>query len=312
MGFSVLKYYCAFVQYSLFHGYNKVRIWRIGATFFGIIGILWTLVECFTWIFDNSTPSLPDALREFIRGHLRAIGVIILLISCYLNRLKIKISQTFTNTDLTLIVEYCDLLDQEGAVVVPISDTFDSNTSNGLVNPKTIHGQFIGKYYPNNIQSLDNEISRVLQSNGVNPIANEPNLIGKKDRYEIGTTCLITTNNKHFYLTALTYMRETGNVDIQPQYISQFLMALYDYIPRFGIACDEVNIPVIGTGLHRLPASYTKEYIVREIANSFFLISKQQSFCKTLRICLNIYDYKHYDFDDLKMVFTHIDKYLNR
>jgi hypothetical protein len=107
-------------------------------------------------------------------------------------------------------------------------------------------------------------------------------------------------------------MRDTGNVDIQPGYINQFLSSLWNFIPNHGVYHDTVNIPVIGTGLNRLPAAYTREFILREIAHSFFLISKQQTFCRSLRICLNIADYKYYNFDDLKMIFTHIDKYLNR
>lgn len=312
MDFKSIKYYWTIIRYSFLHGYNKERFLKIGVAFFGTIGFIWTFVECFSWIFQNTKPSLPDALRDFILEYLKLIGSLILLGSIFFNRRRIRISKKFTNTDLTLTVEFCDLFEQEGAIVIPVADTFDSNISNGLVNPQTIHGQFISKYFATNIGSLDSEISRTLQDKNFLPISTEANLRGKKQRYEIGTTCPILTHNKYFYLTALTFMKDSGNVDIQPQYINQFLASLYNFIPNLGEPFDTVNIPVIGTGLNRLPASYTRDFILREIANSFFLISKQQSFCKTLRICLNINDYKHYDFDDVKIIFTHIDKYLNR
>jgi hypothetical protein len=191
-------------------------------------------------------------------------------------------------------------------------DTFDMDTTNNLVNPWTVHGQFLSKYFANNIPALNNEISHTLASKGFTQISNEPALKGKKDRYDIGTTCPITSQNKYFYLSALTFMKDTGNVDIQPHYINQFLSTLWNFIPNHGVYYDTVNIPVIGTGINRLPASYTRDFILREIAHSFFLISKQQTFCKTLKICLHINEYKHYDFDDIKIIFNHIDKYLNR
>jgi hypothetical protein len=137
-------------------------------------------------------------------------------------------------------------------------------------------------------------------------------LKGNKERFEIGTCCPIKTHNKYFYLTALTYMKETGNVEMLPQYIYDFLSRLWNFIPNHGEYHDIVNIPVIGTGLNRLPANYTNQFIVKEIINSFFVTSKVQTFCKTLRICLYHKSYKFYDFDDLNILFCHIDNYLNR
>jgi hypothetical protein len=216
-----------------------------------------------------------------------------------------------SRTDISIVVEFCDIFKQAGAIVVSVMDTFDTTTGNNLVNPKTTHGQFILKYYPNNIQSLDNEISRFLSSVGINPI-NEPKLKGKKERFPIGTTCPITMPNKYFYLTALTFMTETGNVSIQPEYIYDFLSKLWCFIPAHGTYNEIINIPVIATGINRLPANYTHQFILKEIINSFFVSSKQGTFCKTLRICLHINDFKYYDFDDIENIFNYIDKNQNR
>ena len=296
--------------YSFLYNYDRKRVFKIILTFFGVIGFIWTIVECFSWIFDN-TP-YPQNLRHFIRENLTWGLSLIALISIYQHRRKRKIQKTFTNTDLTIIVEFCDLFEQEGAIVIPVSDTFDNDIGQGLVNPKTLHGQFIEKYYHGNIPALNAEINRSLNAVGAIPIQNEPALKGNKDRYDIGTVCPIKTPTKYFYLSALTFMKDTGNVDIQPEYIFDFLSKLWNFIPHFGDYHDVVNIPVIGTGLNRLPASYTSQFIVQEIANSFFVTSKVQTFCKTLRICLYEKNYKFYDFDNLNILFCHIDNYLNR
>ncbi len=297
------------VWYSYFHKYSFSRAYKIIITFFRIIGFLWTLVECFSWLFDK-TP-YPNLLRNFLNENLLWLVLIILLTSLFIHRRRIKIERKFTNTDLTIVVEFCDLFKQEGATIINVMDTFDTDTTNTLVNPRTVHGQFISKYYTNNVNSLDNEINLALTNLSIQPIQNDPNLKGKKNRYNIGTTCPITTHNKYFYLSALTYMRDSGNVDIQPQYIYDFLSSLWNFIPLYGVYHEIVNIPVIATGLNRLPASYTHQFILREIANSWFLSSKQQTFCKTLKICLNLKDYKYYDFDEIDLLFKHIDRYLN-
>ena len=137
-------------------------------------------------------------------------------------------------------------------------------------------------------------------------------LKGNTDRYEIGTVSPIKVNNKYFYLGALSYMRDTGNVEMLPQYIYDFLSQTWNFIPTHGEYHDVVNIPVIGTGLHRLPANYTNQFIVQEIVNSFFVTSKVQTFCKTLRICLHQKNYKLYNFENINILFCHIDNYLNR
>lgn len=267
-----------YLIYSFFYDYNKARVFNILITFFGIIGIGWTIVECSSWIFEKT--NYPDSIRTFIRENLTWILILNGLVSLYRNRRKLKIEKTFTNTDLTVIVEFCDIFEQEGAIIIPVSDTFDTDIPNGLVNRKTLNGQFIEKYYSTNVGSLDAEIRRNINATGIAPIQNDPQLKGNKDRYEIGTISPIKVSNKYFYLSALSYMKDTGNVEILPQYIYDFLSQTWNFIPTHGEYHDIVNIPVIGTGLHRLPANFTNQYIVQEIINSFFVTSKVQTFVR--------------------------------
>jgi hypothetical protein len=309
MDFSIKKMTSKFV-YAFLYDYSKSRALNIFLTFFGIIGFLWTLVECFSWLFDNL--NYPEELRKYIREHLKVGLSIIAIVSVYKHRRKSKIQKTFTNTDLTVIIEFCDIFKQEGAIIIPVCDTFDNDIPSGLVNSKTLHGQFIEKYYPGNVPALNAEIVRSLANISSTPIENNTNLKGNSNRFEIGTTCPIKTTNEYFYLSALTYMKDTGNVEMQPQNIYDFLSNVWNFIPNHGEYHDVVNIPVIGTGLNRLPANYTNQFIVQEIVNSFFVTSKVQTFCKTLRICLHQKNYKFYNFDDINILFCHIDNYLNR
>lgn len=296
-------------RYSFLHGYD-IRRWRkVFAVFFGVIGFIWTFIECYSWIFEAS--DLPDKIRAAIREYLLLELSLLFCLSLIQNRRKLSVRKSFANTNLSIIVEFCDIFEQKGAVVIPVSDTFDSDISNGLVNPGTIHGQFIRKYYENNHSALDHEIDRVLGRCGKIPIV-DTTLPGKKNRYGIGSTAAIRTGEKYFYLTALTAMRNTGNVEMQPQYINDFLSGLWSFIPLHGEYHDVVNVPVIGTGLNRLPANYTNGYILKEIVHSFFIASKQQTFCKTLKVCLHPQSYSLYDFEKIDVLLCHIDAYVNR
>jgi hypothetical protein len=297
--------------YSFLFDYNKDRVINILITFFGIIGFIWTIIEFSTWLLSES--NFPNDLKSIIHENLKILLLLILILSIFRHRRKLKIEKKFSNTDLKVIVEFCDIFKQEGAIIIPVSDTFDNDIPNGLVNKKTVHGQFIEKFYSSNIGSLNGEITRNLQLVGATPIENNVNLKGNKNRYEIGTACSIKLNNgKYFYLSALSFMKETGNVEMRSEYLYDFLSKTWDFIPNHGEYHDIVNIPVIGTGLHRLPANHTNQFIVNEIVNSFFVTSKVQTFCKTLRICLHHKNYKLYNFENLNILFCHIDNYLNR
>ncbi|MDY0990468.1 DUF6430 domain-containing protein [Flavobacterium sp. CFBP9031] len=304
------KLYNKFI-YSFLFDYNKERVTNILITFFGIIGFIWTIIECSTWIFSES--KYPQDLKDFIRENINISLILIFLLSVIRHRRKLKIEKKFSNTDLKVIVEFCDIFKQKGAIIIPVSDTFDNDIPNGLVNKKTVHGQFIEKFYSSNIGTLNSEITRNLQLVGAIPIETNNNLKGNKVRYDIGTACSIKpSNDKYFYLSALSFMKETGNVEMRPEYLYDFLSKTWDFIPNHGEYHDTVNIPVIGTGLHRLPANHTNQFIVNEIVNSFFVTSKVQTFCKTLRICLYHKNYKLYNFENLNILFCHIDNYLNR
>ena len=89
MDFKIIKnLYNQFI-YSILYDYNKKRLINIFVTFFAIIGFLWGIVECFSWIFDKT--NCPDTLRLYIKNHLKTGLIIVLLLSIYQHRRKRKI-----------------------------------------------------------------------------------------------------------------------------------------------------------------------------------------------------------------------------
>ena len=208
------------------------------------------------------------------------------LIAIIYNRQKLSESIKINNSDLVVEFKFCDIFTQDGAKVIAVMDTFDTDFKHNLVERNTLHGLLITKYYSGKELLLDTEIANSLTRTNSLPFEVNQNLLGKKGKYAIGTTVVVQPNNEYFYLTALTGMTETGNVIIQPEYLIDALANLWQFVPAYGKPLDTINIPIIGKGLNRLPPEYTHQRIAREIANSFITSSKQKTFCKKLRICI--------------------------
>lgn len=303
------------LKYFFVVNYTVPRIWNVIKTFLFLLGATWTLIELSSWILDafpteNENETYSHVFRNWlISKKYYALGLLIIA-SLFRNRKKISNIISVNGSDLNIEFKFCDIYEQEGAIVIPLMDTFDTSLDNNLVDSNTLHGKLITKYYQNKIGTLDTEILQSLAKSGYTPQSTSQNLIGKKDKYEIGTTAIAQPNSKYFYLTVLTKMTETGNVTIQPENIVDFLANLWQFIPKHGKTTHKsVNIPIIGKGINRLPAEYTHQRIAQEIANSFITTSSQGTFCQKLRICVYPYDAKYIDSKKLTDYIKHLIEY---
>jgi len=290
-----------FVLFYINPKFDKKRFFNFIALFFGEIGFTWTLIEFYTWLFAKDN----EALKEFFREYIVFFLIIFLAISYFKYRTGNKIEKQIPDTDICIVVEYCDIFKMNGAIIIPSMDTFDTNISNGLVNPDSLHGKLIEKYYKNNVNQLDNEIDIFFSTNKIKELEIDNSLKGKKKRYAIGTTAILRPADKYFYLSATTFMKHTGNVEPKAEYIADFLSYIWLFIADYGTLKDEINIPVIGTFIKRLPAQYTHHHILFEIIKSYLAMIKDRTVCKKLRICLYRGNYKHYDFKVIEQYLDH-------
>jgi hypothetical protein len=299
---------------SLFVNYQKKRFVEIGKTFSSLIGTFWTLIEITSYLLDSfqrkeGSNIYELSLRAFIWNNLFLEFLFFLILSIYLNRIKQKTIVSLNGSDLEIELKYCDIFLQNGAKIIPVVDTIDTDFKNNLVDPKTLHGIVISKFYSNKISILDNEISSSLLNTKSNPILNNDNLKGKKSKYEIGTTVILEPHQDYYYLTALTSMSETGNVQIQPSYLYEFLTNIWQFIPKHGKNFATINIPIIGKGINRLPPEYTHERILIEIVNSYMTSIRENAFCKKLRICIYYKESSYIDLEKITSYIEHQKKY---
>jgi hypothetical protein len=294
--------------------YNKTRIWNIAKTFFIILGTYWSLIEFFSFLFEGVPTNVEgetykDILRATIWEYLRYEFLFFAIIAIIQNRQRISHKIRINNSDLIIEFKFCDILRQDGAKVIAVMDTFESEFRDNLVDQNTLQGKVISKYYTGKETNLDNEINQSLKRTNTILLDSDENLKGKKDRYPIGSTVIIQPENEYFYWAALAAQTDTGNVIIKPEYLIDALSNLWQFIPKYGKRFDIINIPVIGKGIDRLPPEYTHQRIIREIANSFITSSKQLKFCTTLRICIYPKDSQYIDINKIIDYVNHLKEY---
>lgn len=294
-------------KYSIVSNYSKQKLFDIFSIFFGCIGISWTLVSAYDYFFI--APNVPNPVKVFIFEYLLYIMITFMLISIFIKRNRIRIKTKIKGTDIYVVIKFGDIFRQKGALVLSSMDTFDTNISNGLVNPNTLHGKLIEKYYKNKIDLLEQEINHSLEQNNQELLEVDKELRGNKKRYEIGSTAILKPEKKVIYFSALSKMTKNGTIEIRPEYLVTFLSNIWVFITQFGDFVDTINIPVIGTGIKRLPSEFTNQEILYEIINSFIIASRVNGFCKELNICLYHKDYKYYDLEKIEKYLDYLSEY---
>ena len=138
-------------------------------------------------------------------------SIIISIISVAIRNKK----QLFGDINRGLTIKYGDVIKlgfsdktKEGIIVViPVNRCFDLSCKNNLINPTSIHGQWIKKYIVNekDRETINNKINTVLQNCDSQIVANK--VVGNSHRYSPGTVVeLQGENNVTFYLLAFPYL----------------------------------------------------------------------------------------------------------
>ena len=148
---------------------------------------------------------------------------VVLLCICLLASIIISIisvavrnkNQLFGDINRGLTIKYGDVIKlgfsnktKDGIIVViPVNRCFDLSCENNLINPTSIHGQWIKKYIANekDRETINNIINTELQNCDSQIVANK--VVGNNHRYSPGTVVeLQGENNVTFYLLAFPYL----------------------------------------------------------------------------------------------------------
>lgn len=227
-----------------------INIWQfryyLCSKIFESLGVLMLLYELLTLI---------KPIEEFISNNKSyAFAIIVFICLCYalcgLFYPPKKITLDI-NKRTQLYIRQGNLMEANGVKIIPVNEYFDTHLGDGIINKKSIHGQFLSLYYKkNNINKLRNEIDKqlariqALPSNRYRTMV--PNLPNK--RYPLGTCIRIVDNEQYYILVAVARFNENEHVDVSTEEFPEIVRKMFNGIEQLHDG-KPVYLPLVGSGI---------------------------------------------------------------
>lgn len=163
--------------------------------------------------------------------------------------ISIRIAENFQ-----VRVKQGDLFKQKGVIVIPVNDYFDTHVGDGIIDPKSVHGQFINNLFSNRVTELDAKISKSLATQGVQGMSVSPRVNGKNIKYPLGV-CADVMDGGNRYVCVVTTEFDNDNIArLTRDKLPIVIKGLFEHLECV-CGSDSVSMPVIGAGNARLNRS---------------------------------------------------------
>jgi len=251
------------------------------------IGTMWLLIEVIAFFSTQAA--------AYLKSHWQILLIIGLIYVLRENWPKTSFLFKLKDRDISIQLSIGNLFDYGGDLVIPINTSFDTSFENDLISPKSTQGQFTIKFF-SEPRFLDQDITSALSTEPA-PSPLPAKAMGKKIRYEIGKVLKLKLSrwNKFVYLLASSDMNDEGTSFTTFDNILASLANLWEFIRNKG-ECDEINIPIIGSGRGRVLES--RSTLVKAIVHSFISSTTAATrFCNKLNIVIHPSDFKKYKID---------------
>lgn len=201
-----------------------------------------------------------------------------------------------STNNCTITIKVDDLFHSKGHLVIGINDTFDTEIGE-LIKQKSVQGQFLSKVYHGDIQRLDRDIEEQLIKKKLQPTIDTSKNKGKNKRYPIGTTLSLGNGTERYFLSAYSYMGNDlkAKSSINDLWIS--LREIWNEVRLKGQG-TKVSMPIVGSELARISAD--RSLLVKLIALSYVLNSKEEVICEELEIIIRKQDLKYINLIDIQ------------
>ena len=195
------------------------------------------------------------------------VGICILFIgivyACFQMRPS-KSIQILINDSFPLQVEFGDLFEKKGVVVISVNEYFDTIVDNKIIATDTIHGKFIEQLFKGRISELDEKIEKALNNVKAEDIPNRA--AGKQKRYPLGTCAVITEGENIYILAALTKFDTNNRASIP---LSEYGTIIQKIISTVATVANSrpVYMPLLGSGQGDIQKSAQKilSYMISQI-----------------------------------------------
>lgn len=253
---------------------TSIKLKRLGVTFAGIFGLIWLFLE-------PGGLFLPEWFNWGWWGYGGLVSLS-LLIALALNFPRLSVSRSLSSPNTTIEIKIGDLFNEPGHLVIGTNDVFDTELGE-VIKPSSVQGQLLTQVYQSDQRRLDDEIDIALEPLKANK-KREPNKKkGKIWRYPIGTTLVLGSPDRRFFLNAYGCMGNDLRVKSTADDIWHSLSSLWEQVRLKGHGL-EVAIPVIGSDLAR--TNLPRMTLTKLIVLSFIAASKKDFVTKKLTVVI--------------------------
>ena len=258
--------------------------------------------EIITW--GSVILTFLSVIIPFPEGWSRLWAVIILAILFVLIYIGVwiwankKKSATIYLHGTKILIEEGNLFDAPGKKLIPFNEYFDTEVVNGVIDEKSLNGQYIEKYAKKTPSDLNMSILAQLSSRGKKPaLVDESRLVGNKVKYELGT---IYYDENNYLLMAYSRFDSDNRAYLTQEDLLQCYINMWNEIDKVR-GNDSISIPLLGgSGLVRFRKDYSPQQLIELLLWSFSISGIHLSRSATLRIVLGA-DVAH-DIDMLRLM----------
>lgn len=225
------------------------QIWNYRIMFFSsafaCLGLLMSLWELAGFFFANAF--MEDTTVKSIAGLCVIIVSAVYAYSklfCKKQSLELEI-----NKRTKLYIHKENLMSVSGMKVIPVNEYFDTHNGDGIINPSSLHGQFIS-LFDGRIEELKQQINSQLEK--IQPLHSnrQRNMVTglPQVRYPLGTCIRVNDNGKSYMLVAVARFDENEHVDVATEEYPEIVRKMYNGIEELQDG-QPVYLPLIGSGI---------------------------------------------------------------
>lgn len=268
----------------------KRRWWPSIVAAFSIAGAIWTATEFTTGLF-NPVKSLLEANNTTYLLMVAACGLVAFLYKAY-EPLSVSFKIPTTQTNVT--IEYGDIFDEKhGNILFAVNEFFDHDLGQ-VVDPKSIHGQFIQNFFNSDNKRFRSETDAALTAfTGEVVQRGFPPVI----KYPIGTTVMLHVGGRKAFLFALTKTDlVTHKATTTVPLLWDGLIGAWQTVHSTGNG-DTLTLPLIGNG--RASLNLKPQHILRILVLSLADFSRRQNITNEIKIVVPLECFKFLDLREI-------------
>ena len=279
--------------------FNKMKqIWSFRIIFFssafaclGVLMTLWEIAGFFCELDEleyGTTISIVVGLTILVVSFVYAYRKLF----CKKDKLELEI-----NKRTKLYIQKENLMAVNGIKVIPVNEYSDTHNGDGIINPSSLHGQFLS-LFDGRIEELRQKIEDQLSQMQPLPSNRQRSMVPDlpQVRYPLGTCIRITDNGNTYMLVAVTRFNQNEHVDVATEEYPEIIRKMYNGIEHLQDG-NPVYLPLIGSGIsgYQLTNMQILNTLVQMAHNADRL-----AVTKGIHIC--IYDDKQMDSLNLNII----------